>query len=132
MDMRKLLLSLLVVAGLINSLCCTAEEKLLLPEEVANIGRIADVVISIRTNKEFIDLEERQVAVGKIANNLIEAYVDCNALGNCDKLPNLKSLYEQICQEGRQIEDKRLKIIEETGASQAAIDSVLLMQMSKK
>jgi hypothetical protein len=131
MDMRKLSLSLLIVAGVINFTYCLAEEKLLLPEEVACLGRIADAYIKITTNKEFIDLEERQVAFMKKLNNLIDGYILCNALGNCDELPNLKSLYDQTFQEARQIEDKILKIQEATGTSKDSVDGTLFMQCLK-
>jgi len=131
MNMKKLLLSLLIVAGLMNFTHCLAEEKVLSPRMLF-INDVLDYYNTLVTSEMFREFEKKQSALEEVNSNFMNFYNICNAQNNCDELFDFQLLLDQAAQAETQRNEALSEVAKVTGIAQEDILKILLTERFKK
>ena len=89
MNMRKISLSLLIIAGLMNSVCCIAGEPIVTAQELCDISDLLYIKQMI-VSPEYLAVEQAFEKKILCLRKIIDIGSLCNLQGNCSKSVELR------------------------------------------
>jgi hypothetical protein len=90
MNMRKLSLSLLIIAGLMNSTWCTVGEQIVTEQELRVIADLLRIKDEIMLWPEYIAVEQAMDKRAACIKKTLEVFLLCSAQGNCQESVELR------------------------------------------
>jgi len=96
MNMRKLLLSLMAIVGLMNSICCASEVSGVVTEEELNENNIYLLIKNeVIGSPEFLAVEQALEWREYCIRKRIQVFNRCSSQGNCKESVELRSAIDE-------------------------------------
>jgi hypothetical protein len=90
MNMKKISLSLLIIAGLMNLIWCTAGEHIVAEQELRVIADLLFIKNEIMLWPEYIAVEQAMNKRAACIKKTLEVFLLCSAQGNCQESVELR------------------------------------------